>query len=260
MKRSLALGCLLMLANLSSAEIKSKAIDYQHEGVTCKGVLFYDDAATESRPGVVVVHEWWGLNDYAKKRGEMLAKLGYVAFCADMYGEGAVTEHPMKAGEMASMVRKNAASWRGRALAAIEVLQKQKGVNAKKIAIMGYCFGGSTAIQMALTGHPDLKAAISFHGALPTPTVEAAKKVRCPVLVCHGADDAFIPEATIAKFRKAFDDAEVKYTFESYPGAVHSFTVKEADEKMIKGMAYNEAADKKSWESMQKLLKDVFAK
>ena len=260
MKRILSLGCVLMLANLSFAEVKTKAVDYKFDGVTLKGFLAYDDAAKEKRPGVVVVHEWWGLNDYAKKRATMLAELGYVAFCADMYGNGDVTEHPMKAGEMATMVRKNKDVWLGRAKAAIETLQHQEQVDAKKIAIMGYCFGGTTSIQIALTGHEDVKAAISFHGALPTPTAEEAKKIKCKVLICHGADDTFIKDETIAKLKAAFDEAKVAYTFESYPGAVHSFTVKEADAKNLKGMAYNEAADKKSWESMQKVLKEAFGK
>lgn len=260
MKRFLSLGCLLMLANLSLAEVKTKPVDYTYDGTTFKGFVVYDDAAKEKRPGVVVVHEWWGLNDYAKKRAEMLAKLGYVAFCADMYGDGAVTEHPTKAREMATAARKNKDAWLGRAKAAIETFQKQEQVDPKQIAIMGYCFGGSTALLVALGGHEDVKAAISFHGALPTPTAEEVKKVKAKILVCHGADDPFIAEEIVTKFKAAFDDAKVPYTFESYPDTVHSFTVKEADAKEIKGMAYNEAADKKSWASMQKVLKEAFGK
>jgi dienelactone hydrolase len=260
MKRILSLACVLLFANVSFADVISKPVDYKFDGVTLKGHIFYEDSVSAIRPGVIVVHEWWGLDDYAKMRAEMLAKLGYVAFCADMYGNGDKTEHPMKAGEMAGMVRKNIDVWRGRANAAIETLQKDVHVDPKKIAIMGYCFGGTTSLQIALSGHPDVKAAISFHGALPAPKADEVKKVTCKVLVCHGEDDSFIPEAAISKFKGAFDDAKVPYTFESYPGAVHSFTVKAADEKKLKGMAYNEAADKKSWESMQKVLKEAFAK
>lgn len=260
MKRFLALGGLLLFANLSNAEVKLKPVEYTFDGVTCKGFVAADDAAKEARPGIVVVHEWWGLNEDAKNRAKMLAELGYVALCADMYGDGALTEHPSKAGEMATAVRKNAETWRGRAKAAIETLQKQDGVDPKRIAIMGYCFGGSTSIQIALTGHPDVKAAISFHGALPTPTAEEAKKIKCKVLVCHGADDTFIKDETIAKFKAAFDEAKVPYTFESYPGAKHSFTVKGIDDKAVKGLEYNAEADKKSWESLQRVLKEAFAK
>jgi dienelactone hydrolase len=260
MNRILSLGCLLLLANFSAAEVKTKAIDYTFDGVTLKGMLAYDDAAQGKRPGVVVVHEWWGLNEDAKNRAKMLAGLGYVALCADMYGDGMVTEHPMKAGEMAGTVRKNIDVWRGRANAAIATLQKQEQVDAKNIAIMGYCFGGSTALQVALSGHGDVKAAISFHGALPTPTAEDAKKIKAKVLVCHGADDAFIKDEVIAKFKAALDEAKAPYTFESYPGAKHSFTVKGIDEKNVKGLEYNAEADKKSWEAMQKTLKEAFGK
>ncbi len=260
MKRFLSLGCVLVFANLSVAEVKTNAVEYTYDGVTCKGFVAWDDAVKGKRPGVVVVHEWWGLNEDAKNRAKMLAGLGYVALCADMYGDGALTEHPSKAGEMATAVRKNADTWRGRAKAAIEKLQSHEDVDPRRIAIMGYCFGGSTAIQIALTGHPDVKAAISFHGALPTPTVDEAKKIKCKVLVCHGADDTFIKDETIAKFKAAFDEAKVPYTFESYPGAKHSFTVKGIDDKAVKGLEYNAEADKKSWESMQKVLKEAFAK
>ncbi len=260
MKSLASLGCLLLLTQFSTAEIKTKAVDYTADGVTCKGFVAWDDAIQGKRPGVVVVHEWWGLNEDAKNRAKMLAGLGYVALCADMYGDGALTEHPSKAGEMASAVRKNIDSWRGRAKAAIEKLQSHENVEKNKIAIMGYCFGGSTSLQIAMTGHPDVKAAISFHGALPTPTVEEAKKIQCKVLVCHGADDSFIEEETIAKFKSAFNEAKVDYTFESYPGAKHSFTVKGIDDKAVKGLEYNAEADKKSWDSMQKVLKEAFGK
>lgn len=260
MKRFLTIGCLLLFANLAAAEVKTEAVDYKFDGVTLKGHVFYDAAAKEKRPGVVVVHEWWGLNEYAKTRAKMLAELGYVAFCADMYGDGAVTEHPMKAGEMATTVRKNKDVWLGRANAAIEALQKRPEVDPHKLAIMGYCFGGTTALQVALTGNPDVKAAISFHGALPAVTADDAKKVKAKVLICHGADDTFIKEEAVAGLKAAFDAAKVDYDFQSYPGAVHSFTVKGADEKNIKGMAYNEEADKKSWAAMQKVLKEAFAK
>jgi dienelactone hydrolase len=260
MNRLLSLSALLLVANLSSAEVKTKAVDYTADGVTCKGFVAWDDAIPGKRPGVVVVHEWWGLNEDAKNRAKMLAGLGYVALCADMYGEGALTEHPSKAGEMATAVRKNIDTWRGRAKAAIEKLQSHENVDKTRIAIMGYCFGGSTSLQIAMTGHPDVKAAISFHGALPTPTVEEAKKIKCKVLVCHGADDSFIKPETIAKFKEAFDGAKVDYTFESYPGAKHSFTVKGIDDKAVKGLEYNAEADKKSWDSLQKVLKEAFGK
>jgi dienelactone hydrolase len=247
---------LLVAAGTAGAAVQTKDIDYDHNGTKLRGFLAYDDAATGKRPGVLVVHEWWGLDDYAKRRAKMLAEMGYVAFCPDMYGVGKVTEHPKEAGKMAQTVRMNVQSWRARAQAGLKVLQSQENVDGEKLAAIGYCFGGSTALQLAYSGAP-LKAVVTFHAALPTPTAEEAKAIKAGILVCHGADDAFIPEKAIADFKAALDRAGTRYQFESYPGAVHSFTVKEADAKGLKGMGYNEAADKKSWEQMQALFKET---
>ena len=247
------------IATAASAAVKTEVVEYEFEGTKMKGLLAYDDAKTGKRPGIMVVHEWWGLNDYAKKRAEMLAELGYVAFAADMYGNGQMTEHPADAGKMAGEVRKNTNTWLGRANAGLDILKKNDKVDPKQLAVIGYCFGGSTALQVALSGG-DVAAVVSFHGALPIPTAEQAKSVKARILVCHGADDSFIKAETIEKFRKTLDDAGTKYQFESYPGAVHSFTVKEADAKNLPGMAYQEAADKKSWNQMKALFHDVFGR
>ncbi|VTR99605.1 dienelactone hydrolase family protein [Tuwongella immobilis] len=252
-------SAVLMLTTVSApAAVKTEVVEYTYNGTKLKGFLAYDDAATGKRPGVMVVHEWWGLDDYARKRATMLAELGYVAFAADMYGEGKVAKHPMEASEMAGTVRKNLDNWLGRAKAGLEILSKHEKVDSSKLAAIGYCFGGSTALQLAHAG-TDLKAVVSFHGALPVPSDSQAKAVKAEVLICHGADDSFIPEKAITGLRKAYDSNKVKYTFESYPGAVHSFTVPSADSHGIKGMGYNAAADQKSWQSMQTLLKSVFA-
>jgi dienelactone hydrolase len=249
----------LLLAGTAGAAVKTKDIEYDHGGTKFKGYLAYDDAAKEKRPGVLVVHEWWGLDDYAKRRATQLAELGYVAFCPDMYGGGKVVEHPKEAGKMAQTVRMNVKDWQERAAAGLKVLTSQEQVDATKLAAIGYCFGGSTCLQLAYTG-ADLKAVVTFHAALPTPTPDQAKAIKAKVLVCHGADDKFIPQDAIDKFKAALDAAKVDYKFESYPGAVHSFTVKEADAKKIDGMAYNEAADKKSWQQMQDLFKTTLGK
>jgi len=249
----------LVLAGKAGADVKTKTIEYNFNGMKYVGFLAYDDAAKEKRPGVLVIHEWWGLNDYAKKRAEMLAGLGYVAFCPDMYGNGQVTEHPADAKKMADAVRMNVSDWQARAANAMKVLASQEQVDADKLAAIGYCFGGSTALQLAYTG-ADLKAVITFHAGLPAPAAEQAQAIKAKILVCHGADDKFVTPDSVAKFKAALDTAKVKYQIEAYPGAVHSFTVKEADAKKIDGMAYNEAADKKSWQQMQDLLKEVFGK
>jgi dienelactone hydrolase len=243
----------------AGAAVKTKEIEYECDGTKLKGVLAFDDAAKGKQPGVIVFHEWWGLNDYAKKRAEQLAGLGYVAFAADMYGEGKVTEHPKEAGKMAQAVRMNLKTWQGRAEAALKTLEAQENVDKDKIAAIGYCFGGSTALILAASGAP-IKAVSTFHAALPPLTDEQAKMIKGRILVNHGADDGFVSQDSIDKFKAALDKAGVKYHFESYPGAVHSFTVKEADKHEIKGMAYNEAADKKSWQMMLDLFKETLGK
>ena len=257
--RAVAGILILSLAGTATAAVQTKEIEYEHDGTKLKGVLAYDDAVKEKRPAVLVFHEWWGLNDYAKMRAKQLAEMGYVAFAADMYGTGKVTEHPKEAGKMAQEVRMNQAAWLGRARAALAVLQAQDHVDKDNIAAIGYCFGGSTALVLAYSGAP-IKAVSTFHAALPTPTAEQAKAIKARLLINHGADDTFVTKESIDKFKAALDEAGVKYKFESYPGAVHSFTVKEADKVGIKGMAYNEAADTKSWQATQELFKETLKK
>jgi dienelactone hydrolase len=248
-----------IVAGTAGAAVQTKEIDYDHNGTKLKGFLAYDDSATGKRPGVLVVHEWWGLDDYARKRAKMLAELGYIAFCPDMYGEGKVVDHPKEAGKMAQTVRMNVQNWRARAQAGLKVLQSQANVDADKLAAIGYCFGGSTALQLAYSGAP-LKAVATFHAALPAPTPEEAKNIKARILVCHGNDDPFIQQKDIEAFKAALDTAGGKYQFEAYTGAVHSFTVPDADKRGLKGMGYNEAADKKSWEQMQALFKETLGK
>src|SRR5262245_8006487 len=156
------------------AGVQTKKVTYKHGDLECHGYFAWDDAVQGPRPGVLVVHEWWGLNDYARSRAEQLAKLGYVAFAADMYGDGKTTEHPQEAGQMATKVRANVEDWRKRATAALEVLKRQPQCDKTKLAAIGYCFGGSTALQLAFSGS-DIKAAVSFHGALPTPKPDEVK-------------------------------------------------------------------------------------
>lgn len=260
MYRSLiATAAAILTAGAAHAGVVTKAVDYEYGDVKLKGFLAYDDAQKGKRPGVLVVHEWWGLNDYAKMRCERLAEAGYVAFAPDMYGEGKVAEHPDDARKMSAMVRENVKVWRGRAQAGLDVLKSQPNVDAGKLAAIGYCFGGSTALQLA-AGGADLKAVVTFHAALPKFTVEEAKNIKARVLICHGADDFFIKPEDIKAFKEALDKAGVKYEFVSYEGAVHSFTVPGADKHMIKGMAYNKAADEDSWKRMLALFKETLGK
>jgi len=259
--RTVWLIALVVLAGSEEAvrgEVKTRAVTYRHQGISFQGHFAWDDAVSGKRPGVLVVHEWWGLNDYAKQRAEQLAALGYVALACDMYGDGKTTEHPQEAAQMAGEVRKNVQTWQGRALAALEVLRGHELVDAGKLAAIGYCFGGSTALQLAYTG-ADLDAVVTFHGALPIPDPSQARAIKGKVLICHGALDSFIPEPTLQKVRDAFEAARVDYQMIYYGGAVHSFTVPDADHAGVKGLAYNAAADHRSWQAMRALFEEAFA-
>jgi dienelactone hydrolase len=192
-------------------------------------------------------------------RCKQLAEAGYVAFAPDMYGAGKVVDHPDDARKMATMVRENVKVWRGRAEAGLKQLKAQPNVDGDKLAAIGYCFGGSTCLQLA-AGGADLKAVVTFHAALPKLTEAEAKAIKAKVLICHGADDFFIPMEAIKAFRETLDKAGTKYEFVSYPGAVHSFTVPGADKHKIKGMAYNKAADEDSWKKMLALFKETLGK
>jgi dienelactone hydrolase len=251
----------VILASTASARaaVQTKNVTYQAGGVECRGYLAWDDATQGARPGVLVVHEWWGLNDYARRRTEELAKLGYVAFAADMYGEGKSTSHPNEAGEMAGKVRANVEEWRRRAVAALDVLKSQPQCDNARLAAIGYCFGGATVLELAYSG-ADLKAVVSFHGALPTPTPEEVKQIKAAILICHGGADSFIPAKVVKAFRDALDKGNVKYEFISYPGVVHSFTVPDADKHGNPGMKYDKAADEDSWKRMLALLSEKFGK
>lgn len=251
---SLALLC--FVATFAQAEVQTKVIQYQVGDKTFDGFLAYDDAIKGPRPGVVVFHEWWGLNDYAKKRTKMLAELGYVAFAADMYGDGKFVDHPKDAGEMAGKVRANVAEWQKRATVALDILKKQPQCDPEKLAAIGYCFGGSTALELAYTG-ADLDAVATFHAALPTPTEEQAEDIKAKVLVCHGADDGFVPQMAIDAFKEKLADAKVDLDFVAFPGAVHSFTVEDSGKHNNPGMQYNKAADEKSWAMLLDLLKST---
>lgn len=259
LRSALAVAAAALLAGPTQAAVVTKVVEYDADGTKLKGFLAYDDAAKGKLPGVVVVHEWWGLDDYARDRAKQLAEAGYVAFACDMYGEGKTVSHPDDAGKMAKAVRENVKAWRGRAEAGLKQLASQPNVDPTKLAAIGYCFGGSTCLQLAYSG-ADLKAVATFHAALPTPTADEAKAIKPRIYVAHGADDAFIPEKAVAAFKEALDAAKVKYTFEAFPGVVHSFTVPGADKHMIKGMKYDKAADEKSWKEMLALFKDTLGK
>jgi dienelactone hydrolase len=256
---TLALIVFGSLIGLGEAAVQTKKITYKVGDQTFIGHLAWDDSISGKRPGVLVVHEWWGLNDYARGRADQLAQLGYVAFACDMYGDGKFTKHPNEAMEMATHVRQNIDEWQKRATAALDLLKQQPQCDPSRLAAIGYCFGGSTALMLAYTG-ADLQAVVTFHAAIPTPTAEQAHAIKPTIVICHGALDSFVPDEAIHKFRKALDEAGTDYEIDIYAKTRHSFTVPDADTHGNPGMSYNKLADERSWSRMQRLFEDKFGK
>lgn len=247
----------MLVATSAAGAIRTERIEYRHGDAVLEGYLAYDDAATAKRPGVLVVHEWWGLNDYAKRRVEQLARLGYVAFALDMYGRGKVTTDPKVAGQWAGSFRNDRGLMRARAAAGLEVLRGRPQVDQERLAAIGYCFGGTVALELARSG-ANLKGAVSFHGGLATPNPADARNIKGKVLVLHGADDTFESPAEIAAFQDEMRQAKVDWQMVYYGGAVHSFTNPDADKAGIKGVAYNAAADRRSWQAMRDFFAEIF--
>lgn len=235
-------------------------INYKDGNVDLQGFLAYDDAkAASPQPGVLIVHEWWGHTDYVRSRAKQIAKLGYVAFALDMYGKGVKTDDPKKAGELAGQFYKDRNLMRSRAMAGLNALKQQKNVDPNRLAAIGYCFGGSTALELARGGAP-LAGVVSFHGGLDFPTVEDNKNIKGKLLICTGADDPMIPPEKVNTFESQLRDAKVNFEINIYSGAVHAFTNPKADEHHIPGIAYNAQADGRSWYAMTGFLAEIFTK
>jgi dienelactone hydrolase len=243
--------------------IVGSTVEYTAGETALVGYLAYDsNLMGKLRPGILVVHEWWGHNEHAREVARRLAALGYTALALDMYGEGKQADHPEDAGRFSSQVAKDIPLARARFMAAKDTLQKHFTVKPGQIAAIGYCFGGGIVLQMAREG-VDLDAVVSFHGSLATERPARPGQVKARVLVAHGADDPFVPAADIAGFKQEMDEAGVTYRFIAYPGAKHSFTNRNADvygKKFNLPLAYNEQADQASWQDMRSLFNEVFGK
>jgi dienelactone hydrolase len=245
------------------AGIQTEEVAYSSGGAKLKGYLAYDESVKGKRPGVLVVHEWWGHNDHARDRARMLAKLGNTALAVDMYGDGKFAEHPKKAGEFMNAAFADWEDSQAKFNAAKNLLQSHATVDPKRIASIGFCFGGAVSLRMA-RGGADLAAVVAFHSALPTDPPVSAGQVKAAILVLNGADDAWLDPKAVASFKQEISAATKDFKYVSLKGAKHSYSNKQADEfsKKFKldNLQYNKEADEKAWAAMQALFKRVFAK
>ncbi|MFI5346557.1 MAG: dienelactone hydrolase family protein [Elusimicrobiota bacterium] len=255
MKSLLALFAAVLLAAPAGAKLRTKTVEYKDGDVVLQGYAVWDDGFKDQRPGVLVVHEWMGHGPYARRRAEMLAKQGYTAFALDMYGKGVFAKDHEEAAKLAGVFFNDRTMMRKRALAGLEQLKKLPYVDQTKLAAIGYCFGGTTVLELARAG-TDLKGVASFHGNLATPT-PATETPKAKIAVFQGADDKMTMPAVPA-FEEEMNKVKADWFLTSYGGAVHSFTVAEAGNDPSSGMAYNKAADERSWRALQEFFSEIF--
>jgi dienelactone hydrolase len=247
----------LILAGTAQAKVVTQPVAYTHDGVSLEGFLAYDDAGSGKVPGILVVHEWWGLNDYARSRAIQLAQMGYVAFALDMYGRGKSTEHPDQAAAWMKTVNGNMDQWLKRAMAGLEVLKKQPRVDTRRMAAIGYCFGGAT-VQVLAYGGADLKGVASFHGSLIPPSAEQAGQTRAKFLICHGAQDPMNKPEAMSTYAAAMNASSIDWQMIAYGGARHSFTNPDADKQGVAALAYSPSADRRSWQHLTLFFNELF--
>ncbi len=249
---------MLFIGVAAEAKLISDAVTYEHEGTILEGYLSYDDTLEGKLPGILVVHEWWGLNDFVRSRVDKLAELGYVAFALDMYGKGIFTKDPSEAKELAGHLR-GKPIMRQRALAGLNILKNNDRVDISRIAAIGYCFGGTTVLELAYSG-ADIAGVVSFHGGLTAAKPEDYSRIRAKILICHGAEDTFISPDEIKAFHEGMRQSNADWQMISFGGAVHSFTNPEAGQSGIQGVAYHPKADERSWKYMQIFFKEIFSR
>jgi dienelactone hydrolase len=248
---------LLFTALGASAAIRTETVEYKEGDTVLEGYVAYDDSILNRRPGVLIVHQWKGFGEYEKKRAEMLAKLGYVAFAADIYGKGVRPKDTQEAAALAGKYKKDVALLRKRVNAGLEQLRKTRSVDGQNVAAIGYCFGGTTVLELARSG-ADVDGVVSFHGGLGTPNPDDAKNIKARVLALHGADDPFVPDAEVKSFAEEMRNARADWQLVAYGNSVHSFTHWDAGTDNSKGAAYNEKADKRSWAAMRAFFDELF--
>lgn len=241
------------------AKIKTQKVEYKSGDQTFEGFLAYDDANKGKVPGVMIVHNWMGVTAETESKAIAVAKLGYVAFAGDMYGKGIRPQDKTQAAKLSGGLKGDISLLRKRALLALEELKRQQNVDPKKVFVSGYCFGGTAALEVARSG-ADILGAVSFHGGLGTPNPADAKNIKAQLQVHHGAIDPSVKPEEVAAFMKEMNDAKVNYQFNTYSNTVHSFTEKAAGDDISKGNAYNEQADRRSWEAFKDFLAELSKK
>ncbi len=257
MKAFICLGLMLLVATPAAAAVRTETVEYRQDAAVLEGYLAYDDAVAGRRPGVLVVHEWKGITGYERKRVEQLAAMGYVAFAADIYGKGVRPATAEEAGKVSGTYRSNRDLLRKRAQSGLDVLKRFDRTDSRHVAAIGYCFGGTTVLELARSG-ADVSGVASFHGVLDTPTPGDAKNIKGKVLILTGADDPFVPPAQRVAFQEEMEKAGVDWQMIVYGGAVHSFTNPASGNNPSAGVAYNEKADKRSWEAMRLFFDEIF--
>ncbi len=257
--RFTVLAAALLAATAARAELVTRSVEYRQGDAVLEGYLAYDGSGPAKKPGIVIYHQWMGLTGYERMRAEQLARLGYVAFAADLYGKGVRPATPKDAGAESGKYRADRALLRARAQAALATLRQQPVVDPSKVAAIGYCFGGTGVLELARSG-ADVKGVVSFHGGLDSPNPGDGKSIKAKVLILHGADDPYSPKADIEALTKELEDGGVDYYMVFYGHAVHSFTQPLAGNDPSKGAAYNARADTRSWVAMKDFLKEIFGK
>jgi dienelactone hydrolase len=250
------LALVLTFANGAHAEIHTEVVSYSHGDTPLEGYLAYEKEHAGRLPAVLVIHEWTGLGDFVRGRVEQLAREGLAAFGVDVYGKGIRPETTEEAAEQAGIYRADRALMRARAQAGLEELLSREIVDPARIAAIGYCFGGGVALELARSG-AEIAGVVSFHGNLDTPDPKDAEQIKAKILVCHGADDPYVPGEQVAAFIEEMRAANVDWQMISYGGAVHSFTNPGAGEDNSRGAAYNESADRRSWRAMKAFFEEV---
>jgi len=240
------------------ARMHGELVEYRQGEALLEGYLAYDDSVSGQRPGVLVIHDWMGVGPYVKARTQQIASLGYVAFAPDIYGKGIRPANAKEAAQISGQYKKDRTLMRLRANAGLTILSSNPRVDSTQLAAIGYCFGGTTALELARSG-ANLAAVVSFHGNLDTPTPEDAKNIRAKVLVLHGGDDPFVPAADVNAFENEMRSANVDWQLVVYGGAVHSFTNPDSGNDKSKGAAYDRQADKRSFAAMQSFFQEIFA-